>query len=194
MEDYKPNSHKSKEEKKVTKVTTGNVQTIKKSGISKFADSFISDDARNIKSFVMLDVLVPALKKAIHDIVTNGIDMILYDGETRAKKTNASTISYRSYYDNKREDRFADNYRTKSTLDYDNIRFESRAEADEVLTCMCDLIDQYGSASVADLFDLAGLSCPHTYNKYGWTALRIAEIARVGGGYVLKLPKAKPIE
>lgn len=43
---------------------------------------FISEDAGNIKSYVVLDVLVPAIKKAIADIVTGGIDMLFLKHRT----------------------------------------------------------------------------------------------------------------
>ncbi len=84
MEEYKPNSHRSKEERKesipekhVEKVISGTVKPKKKSEMQKFADVFISEDVNNVKSYIVMDVLVPAIKKAISDIVTNGIDMIL---------------------------------------------------------------------------------------------------------------------
>lgn len=78
MEEYKPNSHKSKEEqkdlvpeKRVEKVISGTVKPKKKSEMQKFADVFISEDVNNVKSYIVMDVLVPAIKKAISDIVTN---------------------------------------------------------------------------------------------------------------------------
>ena len=94
--DYKPNSHKYKEEqknlstdrKKVEKVVTGKVKTKKKSEASKLKDVFISEDVSNVKSYILMDVLIPAAKKAISDIVSNGIDMILY-GETRGRKSSS---------------------------------------------------------------------------------------------------------
>ena len=85
MEKYESNSHRSKElqreeaqsEKRVQKVVTGNVKT-RKNEVRKFTDIFISEDAANVKSYIFMDVLVPAIKKAISDIVTDGVDMILY--------------------------------------------------------------------------------------------------------------------
>ena len=72
MEEYKPNSHKSKEEqknlvpeKRVEKVISGTVKSKKKSEMQKFADVFISEDVNNVKSYIVMDVLVPAIKKAI---------------------------------------------------------------------------------------------------------------------------------
>lgn len=193
---YKPNSHKFKGEqnktsdrKKLEKVVKGTVKTKKKNGIRKFADDFIADDAKDIKSYVVGDVLIPSLKKAISDIVTNGVDMILYGENAKNKKRSASGhISYRDYYD-RRDDRFSSN-RTRVVYGYDDIILESRGEAEEVLSRMDELIDSYGVASVADLYDLIGKTSNYTDNKYGWTNLRNAEAVRVRDGYLLKLPKA----
>ena len=51
----------------------------------------------------------------------------------------------------------------------------------------------YGTVSVADLYDLVGISGNYTDNKYGWTNIRNAEPIRVRDGYMLKLPKALPL-
>lgn len=200
-EEYKPNSHKFREgqsealtEKKVEKVVRGKVKTKPKSGVSKITDIFISEDASNVKSYIMMDVLVPAVKKAISDIVRDGIDMILY-GESRGRRssTSSSYVSYRDYSRSDDRDRFRDS-RTRSGYNHDDIILESRGEAEEVLTRMDELIDTYGVVSVADLYDLIGKSCEYTDNKYGWTNIRNAEPIRVRDGYMLKLPKALPIK
>lgn len=202
-EEYKSNSHKSREgqtealteRKKVEKVVHGKVRTKPKSGISKVTDMFISEDAANVKSYIMMDVLVPAVKKAISDIVRDGIDMILY-GESRGRRSSVSS-SYVSYRDYSRRDddrdRFRDS-RTRIGYSHDDIVLETRGEAEEVLSRMDELIDTYGVVSVADLYDLIGKSCEYTDNKYGWTNIRNAEPIRVRNGYMLKLPKALPIK
>ena len=111
MEDYKANSHKSKEnqekkkattEKKVEKVINGKVVK-KTNNVRKLTDIFISEDVKNVKSYVVMDVLVPAIKKAVSDIVTNGINMILY-GESGGRKSNsnATYVSYNKYSDRDR--------------------------------------------------------------------------------------------
>ena len=198
MEDYKANSHRSKEEqklpeKKIEPVAKAKV-TKKKNNVRKLTDTFVSEDIQNVKSYVLMDVLVPAIKKAISDIVTNGVDMILYGESGRStRKTNASTVSYRNYYDNRRDDRYSSS-RTRTGYSYDDVILETRSEAEDVLTRMDELIDTYGVVSVADMYDLVGISCNYTDNKYGWTNLRNAEPVRVRDGYMLKLPKALPID
>lgn len=198
MVDYKPNSHKSKEEsserKKLDKVVTGTVKTKKKGEIKKFTDLFVTEDISNVKNYILMDVLVPSIKKAISDIVTSGIDMVLYGGTGKGKRSsNVDRISYTDYsrYGNSRP---LDNYRTRSGYSYDDIIIESRGEAEEVLTRMDELIEQYGVVSVADMYDLVGKTCEYTDNKYGWTNIRNAEPVRVRDGYMLKLPKALPID
>ena len=204
MEDYKPNSHRYKEEqkkttedKKIEKVVSGKTKTKKKSEISKLADVFISEDVNNVKSYVLMDVLVPAIKKAISDIVTNGIDMILY-GETgrRNKNNSASYVSYRNYSDNRRDDRgYSERQRTGSRAVFEDIIFDTRGDAEAVRERMEDAIARYGMVTVGDMYDLADLTPPYTSNRYGWMNLRNAEVVRVsGGGYVIKLPKAQPID
>lgn len=208
-EQYKPNSKRYKESQdkdrfekdyrerqKLDKVVRGTVKTKKKSEVQKFADVFISEDVANVKSFIVMDVLVPATKKLISDIVTNGLDMILYGatGFHRSSTTRADKISYVEYSNQRHRDRRFDDYRSsRPGYSYDDITLESRGEAQEVLTRMDELIETYGMATVADLYDLIGKSSNYTDCKYGWTNLRNAEAVRVRDGYKLKLPKALPI-
>ena len=205
MKDIQPNSHRYKEEqrasaseKKIEKVITGNVKTRKKSGAQKITDIFISEDAANVKSYIFMDVLVPAIKKAISDIVTDGIEMILYGGTSgRDKKRGSSSkVSYVSYdkYSDRRDDRRYVGSNSRSRFDYDELIFESRGQADAVLEQMIEVIEQYDVVSVLDLYDMVELPAPHTANKYGWTNLRNADVVRVRDGYIIKLPKPFPID
>lgn len=201
MEDYKPNSHRSKEEavatkrpeKKVEKVVSGTVKTKKKTGLSKIGEVFISEDVHNVKSYILMDVLIPAAKKAITDIVTNGIEMILYGETKRRDRGSSSYVSYRSYSERDR-DRHSEQSRTRTGYNYDDIILETRGEAEEVLDNMQALIETYDQVSVADMYDLVGKTCNYTDNNYGWTNIRNAEPIRVRDGYMLKLPKVQPLK
>lgn len=203
MEEYKSNSHKSREEqketapeKRVEKVVSGTVKPKKKGEMQKFADVFISEDVNNVKSYILLEVLVPAIKKAISDIVTNGIDMILYGetGRTRNKST-ASKVSYQRYYD-KNDERRRDYSApaARNGFDYDELVFPTRGDAEAVLDAMNEIIAQYGVVSIGDLYDLANVSMDNfAANKYGWTDIRGCKTVRVRDGYILKLPRALPL-
>lgn len=197
MNEYQPNSHKAKAElaanegqKKVEKVIKGTAK-VKKNEFRKFADVFISEDVKKVKSYVLMDVLVPTIKKAIVDIVSDGVSMIFFGGTKRSSGgSNASKISYSSYY-NRMDDRRPASPSIR--YGYDDIVLDSRGEAEEVLERMRELIETYNIASVADLYDLVGVPSNHTDNKYGWTNLRNADIQSVRDGWLLKLPRALPI-
>ena len=96
MEDYKSNSHRSKELARIENpvATKKDIQPIAKAKTkkkNKLVDTFISEDAQNIKSYILMDVLVPAIKKAISDIVTDGISMLLYGDTSHGSKRSSST-------------------------------------------------------------------------------------------------------
>lgn len=202
----KPNSYKSKEEqkaatteteKRVEKVVQGGVK-VKQNKIHKFTDVFISEDISNVKSYIVMDVLVPAIKKAVSDIVTNGIDMILY-GETGRNKKSGNKISYTNYYDRRSDDRRYDEPRgntgtSRNGLGYDELKFERRRDAEAVLDQMEEVIGHFGFVTVADMFDMADVTAPFTGNRYGWTSVRNAEVVSSRDGFYIKLPKASLID
>lgn len=199
MGNYPGNSHKVREEnkssdaKKIKKVVSKPAKTKKKSELRKFTEEFIAEDANNIKSYVVKDVLVPTIKDTIWAIFTNSLDMILFNGDgSKDHKRRGKTpkISYRDYYDSSSRGR---SYEPRDRFDYDDLEFDSRGEADAVLTGMFEVLDSYGVVTVSDMYDMADVTAPYTANKYGWTSLRTAEVVRVRNAYILKLPKAKPI-
>lgn len=203
MEEYKPNSHKSKEEKtmpekRANKVVTGIVKTKKKTDMQKFKDSFITEDLANIKTYILMDVLLPNIKSAISSIVKNGIDMLLYQEigrDQNQRRATVSKVSYERMFDNRdrREYRPA---RSSSYLDFDEVVFNSRGDAEAVLSAMDDIIDRYGVVRVADLYDLAEVSTTnYAINKYGWTDIHTAKVVPIReGGYLIQLPRALPLD
>ena len=202
---YTPNSHKYKEEqknaapeeKRVQKVVKGPVKT-KTNEVRKFADIFISEDIANVKNYIFMDVLVPAIKKAIYDIVTNGIDMFLYGGTGKGKSSpSGAKVSYRNYYDQKNTNsgyRGSESARNQSGFDYDDLEFENRGDAEAVIAQMHGAIGRYGFVTVADLYDMVDLPTPYTSQKYGWMDVSSAEVIRFRGKYRLRLPRAVPID
>lgn len=203
MQDYKPNSHRFREEqkqlapvekKKVEKVVKGSVKTKKKGSISKISDVLISENANNVKSYILMDVLVPTVKKAIVDIVTDAVNMVFLGGTGRSKTTSSSNyISYNRLSEPR--DRYNSSApRTSSRFDYENIVFASRVDAEAIIEQMNDIISSYGFVTVADLYDMADLSHPYTSNDYGWASIVSAAVIHVRDGWVIKLPKARPID
>ena len=82
----------------------------------------------------------------------------------------------------------------RSRHDFDEIVLETRAEAEEVIDRLFDLVSRYESATVADLYELVGLPSSHTDHKWGWTDVRGAGATRTRDGYLLDLPEPRPFE
>ena len=203
MEDYKPNSYKSKEqpqpivEKKVEKVTTGKVVTKKKSGIAKAAKMFFAEDIRSVKRYVIMEVLLPALKRTFLDMVNNGADMLVNGEITRSRSnTPGSKVSYRSYYDRRDEPaRVRRDSRYGSAYDYDELVFETRGDAERVLATLDEIMDTYKMVKVADLYDASGRTPSSVMYNYGWTDIHTASVVRtVDGYYMIRLPRALPLD
>lgn len=205
-EEYKGNSHREKErradiaDKKVSKVISGNAKIKKKSGLKKIGKSLIAADVENVKTYLISDVLIPEIKNIVYDLIHNFTSMTLYGETGRDRRSSRSNVSYVSYdrfsrsWDRRRSHDDRSSRSNHSPFDEDII-LDSRDEAEEVLTQLDLLIETYHVASVSDLYDLVGQTGPYTGNRYGWTNLKNAQAVRLrDGGYLLKMPKALPIE
>lgn len=201
MAEYPDNSHSARErqtensspqERKLEKVVSGEAKTRKKSEVKKFASIFVPEDTESVKSYILTDVIIPGIKNAIAD----AISIILFGeaGRIGSRRDGKSKIAYQKYYDDRRDDR-RDYGRPRATgFEYDDILFETRGDADLVLDQLESAIANYGIASVADLYDLAGITCrSYTANKYGWTDIRTAKVVRTRDGYILQLPRTVQI-
>lgn len=196
MEEYKSNSDRSKEQKhdlpkrRAEKVITGTATQRRKSGIDKIGSIFLANDVKDVRDYIVEDVLIPTIKRAFYDIICNGTGMLL--GERNPSRNGqGNRVSYRAYYD-KRDDRQnnSGNSRAKSNYNYNDLIFDNRGDAEVALERMFELLDRFDAVSIADLFDLAGQSCNYIDNKYGWTNLDDARVQPVRGGYIIDLPRA----
>lgn len=182
----------------VEKVTTGKVVTKKKNWFRRIAVNLIVDDVGSIGEFITNEVLLPAIKNVIADTVTQGTNRMLGFEASRSRRSSpgGGGSNIRTRYDNMptaggsrvlgRESR--------ARHDFDELILDSRAEAVEVLNSLEDLVTQFRSASVADLYDLVGVTGSFTDRRWGWTDLITADIRPTrGGGYRLDLPIPEPI-
>lgn len=185
------------EKKPIEKVVNGTVKTKKKNAVTKFADVFLAEDIDSVKKYLVSEVVVPTLKKAFFDFITKGASMFIY-GDSRGAKTSdfrsADSISYRNYSDYSKGDRRPAIPMRAYGYSYEDLIYESHAEASEVLTRMDELMESYKVVSIADMKELSGIACVHTDYDYGWDDIRSANIVPLKDGWVIKMPKATPIK
>ncbi len=201
MEEYKSNSYRSKEQKsgrteerpKREKIVTGGVQSRKKSTLRKFTDLFVAEDFATMKRYLISDLIIPKAK----EVISEGIDSILYGEGARKKQKQSNRTPYRSYWEKQNEPSGPSTFRSGTGgYELDDIILNSRGDAEQVLIQMDDIVESYGVVSVADLYDLVGITTNNYMDcKYGWTTnIRNASVVRGRqGGYMLKFPRPMPI-
>lgn len=199
MEEYQSNSNNSKNapepERHVESVVNGGARFEKKSGARKFADAFVPEDISSAKSYVLMDVLLPAVKNVVWEVFTKGLKALLYGENDHAhnasQNDNYIHASYQNYYDAR--NRQAQNP-IGSLYRFQNVEYNDRGEAEAVLSNMRAIIAQYGSATVNDLYDLSGITGNFTDASYGWSDLRGADTTRTSSGrYIIRFPKVLPL-
>lgn len=195
---YKPNSKKSKEEPKeerreVSKVISGSVRSKERSVVNKAARAMFTDDVKSIKDYILMDVLIPTIKDAISQIIKNGSDMLIF-GDVRpgSNQRNAGYKYHGISTLNNSPKRQASNRRV--TRDFREEIFETRADAEEVLSQMNELIEHYGNASVSDFYSAIGETPKYTDRKWGWTSLEGVGVRMAYGGFIIEMPRAEELE
>lgn len=191
------NRVKTQEPKKeIQKITTGKV-SVKKPGLGKkIADTFLEDDVEHVKTYLVKDVVIPAIKDTIVDVGCSALEMIFGSrGRAFGRKvvskageryTNYASISYKG--EQRERPRRGD--REPMGDISQGIIVETRAEAEDVIFRLADLVDQYQMATVADLYSLCGMTGDFQSNKWGWESVAGARAVRQrGGGFLIDMPK-----
>lgn len=190
------------ERPRLEKAIEGDAQQRKRPLGKRLAETFTGDDAQSVGQFVLFEVIVPAVKATITDVVSKGVEQFFYGssgGRSRSgadrrqyPRTNYSEMSSRSdrgYGRREEPARRELSSKARAAHDFDEVTVMTRGEGDLVIERLRDALEQYGSVTVADFYDLVGLTGDFTDNKYGWVDLRGADLSRVRGGYVFDLPR-----
>nr|DAP25661.1 MAG TPA: hypothetical protein [Caudoviricetes sp.] len=184
---YPGNSDRSKERKDITPVVKARIK--RESTARKVVGEIIREDARTVGETVLWDVIIPTVKNLISDTVTRGIESMLYGGDSRPRsKTSYSDYSGYSRPKGSR-DRPSERHDRRSARpaepERNEIIFDSRSDANDVIDRMSDLIDQYGQASLADLNALIGASSNFIDDNWGWTDMGSFNVRQVRDGFLL---------
>lgn len=79
--------------------------------------------------------------------------------------------------------------------DISQVIFDSQKEAANVLNRLADILDQYGTVTVADFYDETGLKVPcDSDTRYGWKDIDDAYVVKVRYGWSISLPDPIKLE
>ena len=169
------------------KIVTGKVNVKKKNGLTKFADVFIAQDLEKVKSYILMDVIVPTAKEAILDAIAMVLGVERRGGGS--KKPSPARTSYGRFYEREREQGVPYNRARSSNYDIDDYEVDDRGEAEYVLEELRADVADYGQVSVAAYYELIGVTGTHADRNYGWYDLRTARIIPSSGKFVIRLPR-----
>lgn len=203
LDNFPSNSHNGKKEKvdehvHVEKITSNKVKKKEKSLGQRVKAEIISEDSRSVADHLLWDILVPAIKDTVVDLVKNGIETLMYGGASSKdhrinRDRGSSYVRYNSYYEKDRDSR----YRRSSSRrvdDLEDILFDSNAEAEKVLLAMLDMLDEYDFVTRGHFYELIGERTRPADFNWGWDNLRSARVERVRNGYIIKLPREVAID
>ena len=196
MQEFKGNNGKEVVEREKKSPVVKSAVSSKKQGIGrKFADTFLADNAKDVKTYIFSDVIVPTIRDGLFDVISGGLSMILYGDSRSARRGSRSTgsyVNYSSYSSPSKKER--PKPVSSNRFAYNDIIFETRSDAVDVKETMMDILDQFNVVSVADYYELAGLDSSFTDQKYGWKSLDNVTLSRDGDGYKLRMPPATMID
>lgn len=196
---YASNSQKSKQPEPVESprvqgpVISGAAVERKEPLRKKFLQAYAGDSAQSVGQYLLMDVVVPGTKNIISDLVTQGINRLLYGSSrpTQGVRSNVGGSGYGKFFNGggSQPTPVQLSQQARANHSFGEIILQSRADAELVIDSLRELIDQYGNAKVTNLYSLVGITADFTDQKYGWTNLARAGVIQIREGYLLDLPR-----
>lgn len=195
------NTDKAKEGASPKKKLIAKAKVQKKSAIKEALRTFFAQDLPEIAEHLVVDVAIPAAKNAITDMVTQGIQQLLY-GEVDPRRR--STSGYTSYSSSSRYDRSRGRYESRHTerrephqpkpTNVEDLVFDTRGDAVDVVEFVAEQIEEYGQVSVADLMSSVGIQPRYTDERWGWTTTDAFEIRQIREGWLVSADRPEPLK
>lgn len=195
------NSDKAKEGASPEKKVIAKAKVQKKSAIKEALRTFFAQDLPEIAEHLIIDVAIPAAKNAITDMVTQGIQQLLY-GEVDPRRRSASgytsysrssrDYSGRAYYESRRTERREP--RQSKPTNVEDLVFDTRGDAVDVIEHVAETIEEYGQVSVADLMSSVGIQPRYTDERWGWTTTDAFELRQIREGWLISADRPEPLK
>lgn len=195
------NSDKAKEGASPEKKVIAKAKVQKKSAIKEALRTFFAQDLPEIAEHLVIDVAIPAAKNAITDMVTQGIQQLLYGEVDPKRRPTSSYTSYsrssrdysgRAYYESRRTERREP--RQSKPTNVEDLVFDTRGDAVDVIEYVAEQIEEYGQVSVADLMSSVGIQPRYTDERWGWTTTDAFEIRQIREGWLVSADRPEPLK
>lgn len=200
------------ERPKLEKIIDGNVTQRKKPWAKRTIGMLIVQDIRTTGVNLFNDVLIPSLRDLAFDMVqgaassTFGVDIRrasttsltrFVQGQQRSVQTASPQTNYNAISrpaSTRPPMGLTAAQLVPETITIDDLVFDDRGQAERVLEGLDNLIEEYGQASVWDLYEMVGISTDFVQQKWGWRNMQGASVTRTRDQrYALTLPKIQSI-
>lgn len=195
------NTDKAKEGGPSEKKVIAKAKVHKKSAIKEALRTFFVRDLPEIAEHLVIDVAIPAAKNAITDMVTQGIQQLMYGEVDPRRRSTSGYTSYSStsrvnrgtgYYESRRAERREP--RQPKPTNVEDLVFDTRGDAVDVIEFIAEQIEDYGQVSVADLMSSVGIQPRYTDERWGWTTTDAFEIRQIREGWLVSADRPEPIK
>jgi hypothetical protein len=197
-------------DKKIEPVAKAGEAKLRKKPLGRrLLDNLTGDDGRTVFQHVVWDVVVPMARDMIVGAGEEALHRAFYGSDARGPRrggysggrpTLAGNVNYNAASGNARyqpaNQRTAPVQKTRTTvgsMDYRDIVLPTRVMAEETIDKMHELIQRFRQVTVADLFDIVGITGEWTDDGFGWTDLTSSRVERVRDGYILNLPRLEQL-
>lgn len=197
---------KRSNEKSETEQREGKAKLKEKSFGRKVRDAFISEEVHDIKSYIIFDVIIPAVKTTFRNLIVNTVDLSLFGkvgGGKRDRDRGETYISYDRAYGGRGggERMYAPRQQTRDAgaidvREIDRVWFDTEQDAQEVIHVCREIYDSNaGVLSVAEFLAAAQMKTSPIHHKWGWIDIShiSAEPYPDGSGWYVNLPKPRPL-
>lgn len=179
--------------------------TVVKGKVEDNSKSFFKGSVQQAGNSIMTDILIPAAKDTIYNMFSSFMSNILFGNSDipqrgRFQNSGMRTMDGRQYNDYGAMTR-NNGYSNRTTMqrsvyEYQNIEFETRADAELALGMLRDICDEQGFCTVLNLYEISGNQPNNTDNNWGWYSLPegIVKVQKkFNGFYRLTLPPVTAI-
>jgi hypothetical protein len=204
------NSHKEREaqsrpnpepQEEIKKVVEGKVVLQRPPWYRRVGRNMLAEDAGSITEYVMVSLVYPNLKNLLRDVVVGFVDRALWGpGIHPGASGNRSMVpgsSFKTRYDQMPtaggEPRRQLSQYARENHDFNEVILTSRDEALSVIDGLMQRVNVYGAATVSNLYSLLGTTGSHADLNWGWTDLSNANVREYRGGWLLDLPRPRPL-
>jgi hypothetical protein len=207
--DLSPKSQKSKEneennklaERHSKKIVKNDTMVKKESGIKKLYGVFFDEEPKDVISNVFKDTILPDLKGIITHAGTDAWDrMVNGENAGKSRRRSGEDTNYNKRYRSRGvrsryEDERDDDEEEKAKIDFRDIVYESKTDAEDVMEGLLDALEDYDDVPIGTVYELAGYEdyiVPAHWN-YGWTNLDDLRTINDRGDWKIKYPRARKL-